>query len=258
VNASWEGGDAARQTYEALAPSYEAFTLGFGYQYETWTATLLARAEAEGLHGDRLLDVACGTGFSFIPLLERGWQVDGCDISPAMVEAARAKIGDRAHLHVADMRALPKLGEFDLIWSINSGMNYLLSTDELAATLAGMRRNLAPEGVILFDLMALKTAKTFFTGVFPVEREGKKFTWRGVLGPDEVVAGATGGGRLEEEGKPNPDDLHRMRHFGEAEVLAAIEAAELRPVAVLGEKDGKLQEQLDEEDQPTALYICRA
>jgi SAM-dependent methyltransferase len=258
VNPTWEGGDAARQTYEALAPSYEDFTLGFGYQYETWTATLLARAEAEGLQGSRLLDVGCGTGFSFIPLLERGWQVTGCDLSPAMVEAARAKVGDRAGLHVADMRELPELGEFDLVWSINSAMNYLLDVEELAAALAGMRRNLAPQGMVLFDLMALKTAKTFFTGVFPVEREGKKFTWRGVLGAGEPIAGAIGGGRLEEAGKANPDDLHRMRHFREAEVLAAIGAAGLRAVRVLGEKDGSLQEDLDEEDHPTAVYICRA
>ncbi len=258
MDLSWEGGDAARQTYEALAPSYDDFTLGYGYQYETWTATLLARAEQEGLHGDRLLDVACGTGFSFIPLLERGWRITGCDISPAMVEAARVKVGDRAELHVADMRELPELGEFDLVWSINSAMNYLLSSDELVATLAGMRRNLAPNGLVLFDLLALKTARTFFTDEFPVEREGKKFTWKGVLAPDEVVVGVAGGGQLEEEGKSNPAALHQMRHFGEVEVLAAIEAAGLRPIQVLGEKDGDLHESLDEEDQPTAVYICRA
>jgi SAM-dependent methyltransferase len=258
VNPTWEGGDAARRTYEALAPSYDDFTLGYGYKYETWTATLLARAGQEGLSGERLLDVACGTGFSFIPLLERGWQVTGCDISPAMVEAARAKVGDRAELHVADMRELPDLGEFDLVWSINSAMNYLLGTDELAATLAGMRRNLVPEGLVVFDLLTLKTARTFFTDEFPVEREGKKFTWKGVLAADEVVVGAVGGGRLEEEGKSNPAALHRMRHFGEAEVLAAIEAAELRCVRVLGESDGALHEDLDEEAHPTALYICRA
>lgn len=258
MNPTWEGGDAARQTYEALAPSYDDFTLGYGYKYETWTATLLERAEQEGLGGERLLDVACGTGFSFIPLLERGWQVTGCDISPAMVEAARAKVGDRAELHVADMRELPELGEFDLVWSINSAMNYLLGTDELSATLAGMRRNLAPEGLVVFDLLTLKTARTFFTDEFPVEREGKKFTWKGVLAADEVVVGAVGGGRLEEEGKSNPAALHRMRHFGEAEVLAAIEAAELRCVRVLGESGGALHEDLDEEAHPTALYICRA
>jgi SAM-dependent methyltransferase len=258
VNPTWEGGDAARQTYEALAPSYDDFTLGYGYKYEAWTATLLARAEQEGLRGERLLDVACGTGFSFIPLLERGWQVTGCDVSAAMVEAARAKVGERAELLVADMRELPELGEFDLVWSINSAMNYLLGTGELSATLAGMRRNLAPGGLVLFDLLALKTARTFFTAEFPVEREGKKFTWKGVLAPDEVVVGATGGGQLEEEGKSNPAALHRMRHFGEAEVLAAIEAAGLHCARVLGESEGNLCDDLDEEAQATAVYVCRA
>jgi SAM-dependent methyltransferase len=257
VNPVSEGGDATRDTYEALAPSYDDFTLGYGYRYETWTATLLARAEAEGLQGTRLLDVACGTGFSFIPLLERGWQVTGCDLSPAMIDAARAKVGDRAELHVADMRELPELGEFDLIWSINSAMNYLLGSKEVTAALAGMRRNLAPQGLVLFDLLSLKTARTFFVDELPIEREGKKFTWRGALAPEEVAPGVIGGGRLEEEGKENPADRHRMRHFGEAEVLAAIAAAGLRPVRVLGEKDGDLHEPLDEEDHPTALYICR-
>ena len=248
--------DAARLTYDALAPSYDAFTLGYGYKYETWTATLLAKAEAEGLRGKRMLDVACGTGFSFIPLLERGFEVTGCDVSPAMIEAARAKVGDRAELLVADMRELPDLGEFDLIWSINSAMNYLLTSDELSAALAGMRRNLAPEGLVLFDLMSLKTARAFFAGDFTVESEEKKFRWKGGLAPGEVSSGAIGGGHLEEEGNPTVND-HRMRHFGEAEVLAAIEAADLRCVRVLGEAEGDLHEGLDEEAEPTAIYICR-
>jgi SAM-dependent methyltransferase len=256
VNPAWEGDDAARRTYDALASTYDTFTLGYGYRYEAWTATLLARAEAEGLRGERLLDVACGTGLSFIPLLERGWKVTGCDISPAMVEAARAKVGDRAELVVADMRALPDLGEFDLVWSVNSAMNYLLSREELTATLAGMRRNLAPQGLAIFDLMSLKSARAFFAGQMEVEGEGKRFLWKGELTADAVVPGAIGGGRLVEEGNPKPIEDHRMRHFGEAEVLEAIEAAGLRCLRVLGEADGELLEDLDEEAQPTAVYVC--
>jgi hypothetical protein len=49
-----------------------------------------------------------------------------------------------------------------------------------------------------------------------------------------------------------------MRHFAEAEVLEAIAAAGLRCVGVLGEDGGALHEHLDEEDEPTAVYICRA
>jgi ubiquinone/menaquinone biosynthesis C-methylase UbiE len=259
VNPSWEGDDGVRRTYDALAPSYDDFTLGYGYKYETWTTTLVARVKEEGVHGERMLDVACGTGFSFIPLLEGGWQVTGCDISPAMIETARAKVGDRAELLVADMRELPEIGEFDLIWSINSAMNYLLTTDELTATLAGMRRNLAPQGLVLFDLMSLKTARAFFTGEFTVERGGKKFLWKGAYSPGQTVAlGALGGGRLAEEERPDVADTHRMRHFAEAEVLEAIAAAGLRCVRVLGEDEGLLTEDLDEENEPTAVYICRA
>jgi ubiquinone/menaquinone biosynthesis C-methylase UbiE len=258
VTAAWQGGDATKQAYEVLAPSYDAFTLGFGYKYETWTATLLAMAEEEGLRGNRLLDVACGTGFSFIPLLDRGWQVTGCDVSAAMIEGARAKVGDRAELVVADMRELPDLGEFDLAWAINTPLNYLLDGEELEAALAGMRRNLAPGGLALFDAMTLKTARTFFAERFEVERDGKRFVWKGALAAGEVTAGAVGGGRLEEEGAPDRAHDHRMRHFSEAEFRAAIEAAGLRCERVFGERDGQLQPDLDEDEHSVAVYVCRA
>jgi ubiquinone/menaquinone biosynthesis C-methylase UbiE len=257
VTATWQGGDASKRAYELLAPSYDAFTLGFGYQYETWTATLLAKAEEEGVPGNRLLDVACGTGFSFIPLLERGWRVTGCDISAAMIEAARAKIGERAELVLADMRELPVLGAFDLIWAINTPLVYLLGREELEATLAGMRRNLAPGGLVLFDAMTLKTARTFFSEQFEVEREGKRFTWTGKLAAGEVKPGAVSGGRLEEEGKPDLAQDHAMRHFSEDEFRAAIAAAGLRCERVFGEKDGQLHPDLDEDDHSVAVYLCR-
>jgi len=257
VTAAWEGGDASKQAYDVLAPSYEAFTLGFGYQYETWTATLLAKAEEEGLQGNRLLDVACGTGFSFITLLDRGWQVTGCDISPAMIEAARAKAGDRAELMVADMRELPVLGEFDLIWAVNTPLVYLLDREELEATLAGMRRNLAPGGLVLFDAITMKTARAFFSERFEVEREGKSFTWTGKLAAADVVPGVVGGGRLEEAGKPDLAHDHAMRHSSEEEFRAAIEAAGLRCEQVFGEQDGQLDPELDEDEHSVSVYLCR-
>jgi ubiquinone/menaquinone biosynthesis C-methylase UbiE len=258
VTAAWQGGDATKQAYEVLAPSYDAFTLGFGYKYETWTATLLAKAEEEGLRGNRMLDVACGTGFSFIPLLDRGWRVTGCDISAAMIEAARAKVGDRAELVVADMRELPVLGEFDLIWAVNTPFVYLLSREELEATLAGIRRNLAPGGLVLFDAMTFKTTRTFFSERFEVEREGKRFTWTGKLSSDEVKPDMVGGGRLEEEGEPELARDHVMRHFSEAETRAAIAAVGLRCERVFGEKDGELQPDLDENEHSVSVYFCRA
>src|SRR2546421_6661629 len=110
--------------YHDLAPFYDGFTAG--YAYDGWLSRLEALAQAQGLAGRRLLDVGCGSGKSFLPLLERGYEVTACDISPAMVEEARRKVTGRARVVVADMRSLPALGEFDLITCLDDAVNYLL------------------------------------------------------------------------------------------------------------------------------------
>ena len=130
------------EAYAVLAPAYDLLTAE--YAYGPWLAAIEWLAVRHGLTGRRLLDVGCGTGKSFMPLLDRGFDVTACDISPEMVAAARAKARGRADVLVADMRRLPVLGEFDLITCIDDAINHLLGPDEVADTLAGLRENLAP------------------------------------------------------------------------------------------------------------------
>jgi SAM-dependent methyltransferase len=247
----------AREVYEDLAASYDDHTSAWGYAYERWSTRLLRAVEEAGLRGRRLLDVGCGTGLSFVAPLERGFEVTGCDISPAMIEQARAKFGDRAELLVADMRALPEIGRFDLVWAINDPFNYLTEAGELEAALAGMRRSCDPEGIVLFDLFSLRTAKSLFTEETVREENGRRFLGRGSLSPEEVVPGAIGEVRFEVEGEPGSTHVHRMRHIPEDEVLAAIEAAGLRCEGVFGELESDLHPDLDEETHLMAVYVCR-
>src|SRR5690606_7266233 len=44
--------------------------------------------------GARVLDAGCGTGHFAIAFAERGYTIDGIDISPAMIERARANAND--------------------------------------------------------------------------------------------------------------------------------------------------------------------
>ena len=44
----------------------------------------------------RVADLGCGTGALSLLLADQGHRVDGVDFSPAMIELARAKAGDRA------------------------------------------------------------------------------------------------------------------------------------------------------------------
>src|SRR5579884_3042773 len=100
--------------YDSLAPFYDQFTRG--YAYEPWIGAIERRARRLGMTGSRALDLACGTGNSTVPLIARGNSVMGCDISEQMVREAQRKLPDHADSFVvADMRALPALGEFDLV-----------------------------------------------------------------------------------------------------------------------------------------------
>src|SRR6266516_7239195 len=172
------GGDWAERAFEAIAPVYDHFTAH--YKYEFWTAQLLEVLEREGLRGARrLLDVGCGTGKSFLPMLARGWEVLGCDISTSMLELARQKVGGSVHLEIADMRQMPMFGEFDLVWALDDAINYLLSVGELERALRGMRDNLAPSGLLLFDVNELLVYRAYYAESIEVERDGRRLVCQG-------------------------------------------------------------------------------
>src|SRR6187200_345839 len=199
----------------------------------------MPKLEQHGIPGKRLLDVACGTGKSFIPMLEQGWQVTACDISPAMVAIAREKVGEKVALSVADMRDLPVFGAFDLVFCLDDAVNYLLGTEELEQALSGMRRNLGPDALLMFDVNTLEAYRTFFAEEVVVEREGMRMIWRGKSSP-EAPPSSIAEASFEVEsldaaaGPAIAPELHRERHFTEAEVLAAMERAGLECLAVYG------------------------
>lgn len=251
----------AEIAYEAIAPVYDDFT--HHHDYELWLGNLLPELQRLGLRGDRLLDVACGTGKSFIPMLQRGWQVTACDISPAMVELARTKVDEAAALSVADMRELPTFGEFDLVWSLDDAVNYLLSQEELEQALGGMRRNLGPQGLLMFDVNALSAYRTFFAEEVVVERDGRRLVWKG-RGTADAGPGTIAEASFEVlpgEGGDEPliePEMHRQRHFPEAEVLAALASTGFECLEVFGHgDDAVLRQPLQDEVHGKAVYIAR-
>lgn len=246
------GGDWAQRTYEAMAPVYDAFT--GHYESEEWIADLIKVLEGLGLSGKRLLDVGCGTGTSFLPMLAKGWEVTGCDISPAMLELAREKSGGGVQLSVADMLELPEFGEFDLVWALDDAVNYLLSPDELRQALAGMRANLAPSGLLLFDVNELRAYRTFFAEDTVVEREGRRLVWRGLAAPD-VPPGSICESQMEIA--PGEVLTHRQRHFPEAQVQAALVGAGLECLAVYGHGLDGIPTQPLAPTHTKAIYIAR-
>lgn len=251
----------AEEAYEAIAPVYDDFTAH--HNYEMWLGNLLPELRRHGLRGRRLLDVGCGTGKSFLPMLRRGWEIVACDISPSMLELARVKAGDAVPLTVADMRKLPVFGEFDLVWALDDAVNYLLSPEEMGDALSRMRANMAPGGLLMFDVNTLRSYRTFFAETEQVERGGRRLIWRG-QGSVDAAPGSISEARFEVETPANGSEakvethLHRQRHFPEAEVLELLQAAGLECLDVFGHGfDAVLQQPVDELVHTKIVYMAR-
>lgn len=255
------GNSWAEVAYESIAPVYDDFTAH--HDYELWLGALLPKVEARGLRGTRMLDVACGTGKSFLPMLKRGWEVTACDVSPRMVEIARTKVGPEVELSVQDMRELPVMGTFDLVFVLDDPINYLLSQEELEGALTHIAANMAPHALLLFDTNTLKTYSTFFAEHVEVERDGRRMIWDGLGDADAQPRSITESEfrvePIEPDGGPTIEpERHRQRHFPEEDVRAALDAAGLECLDVWAHTDEVHPEQpTDQHHHTKAVYISR-
>ena len=250
----------AAEAYERLAPFYDELTRE--HNYETWTSALESAAVRFGVSGRRLLDVACGTGKSFLPFLRRGYAVTAFDLSAEMAALAAAK-APCANVFVADVRTLERLGSFDLITWLDDSVNYLLDEGELEAALGSLAANLAPGGVLVFDVNTLSTYRTTFARDMTLNGPGLFLAWRG------GCEGAEEPGCLAElvvEGFSEVDPgvyervttRHLQRHHPRPAVEAALAVAGLAAVAVFGQlPDGSLDERAGELDHHKLVYLAQ-
>lgn len=252
-------GRAAAVTYDRMAPFYDEFTAH--HDYELWVTSLLEVVARSALTGqNRLLDVGCGTGKSFLPMLERGWRVTGCDLSPRMLEVARRKVGAAARLEVADVRELPIYGEFDLVWCLDDVLNYVADADELEVALRGLRANLAVDGVLLFDLNTLASYRGFFAQSLSDDHGATRWEWRGMADRHTAAASTIEAvfEAVEGEGSPVVRAIHRQRHFTQEEVAGAIARAGLELLEVYGHgEDARLEQPLDEARHTKAIVLAQ-
>jgi SAM-dependent methyltransferase len=250
------GDDLARSTYDAFAPIYNEFN--HQNDYEMWLGeVLLPELEKHGLKRGKALDVGCGTGRAFGPLLRRGWELRACDLSPGMLERAREEGGDQVQLDAVDMRELPVYGEFELVLSLNDAVNYLLGDEDLEQALTGMRTNLADDGLLLFDVNSKGTydSGAWSGGSHVVEYEGRSWTWHGI----GELEGEPSVYETRIEGDDVETIVHRERYRSEPEVREAMSAAGLGCLAALGmqEIDNKvvLSDPPDESRDYKVIYI---
>jgi len=96
-----------------------------------------------------LLDVACGTG-RYLDPLRRWYDVEGVDLSHAMLEVARRTLPD-VSLHHADMREFELGRTFDVVTCLSSSIAWMLTPTDLDRAVANMARHLGEGGVLVLE-----------------------------------------------------------------------------------------------------------
>jgi len=246
-----------REAYDLLSTHYDELTEH--HRYEEWFDRLMPALEKEGLSGNRLLDLGCGTGKSTLPLVARGWQATAVDLSPGMLRELKSKAGDRVEVHEADIADLPVLGEFDLVLSLGEAMNYSAAEGGFEEALRGARRNLAPTGLALFDLNTLQSYESFFAQTEVKPARGVVTTWTGQV-TGQAVPGELAAATMEfatSDGQA-VNSTHRQRHVSEPDAIGAMAAAGLECLAVYGhDYSGVLEQPLDQHRHTKGIFIAK-
>lgn len=96
-----------------------------------------------------LLDVATGTG-AHLPFLQKHYTVEGLDLEPGMLEAARKRLPD-VTFHKASMVDFDLGKQFDVITCLFSAIGYALTIDDLNQTLTTFAKHLHNGGVAIIE-----------------------------------------------------------------------------------------------------------
>ena len=131
-----------------------------------------ARRAMEGIPAPSVLDVGCGTGMLSEQLLSAlpSCRLAGIDLSPAMVERARARLAGRAEVREADAERLPfHDGAFDLV-VCNDSFHHYPDPDRAAFQ---MWRVLRKGGaLVLGDVWQPAPARAVMNAWMPLAHEG--------------------------------------------------------------------------------------
>jgi SAM-dependent methyltransferase len=215
---------------DAHAAWYDELYRSLGKDHATEASDLLDRvSDLLGRTPSSWLDVACGTGQHLAVIGDAVDEVVGVDLSESMLDVARARLGGRVDLRVADQRTLSLGRTFDVVTSLFSSIGYADDLDELDATVSALAAHVAPGGILVVEPWVEPDAwADARTQVVDVEEHGRRavrvMTSRreGDVSVLEVAVVSAAAGRLTVE-----REEHRMLLVPHERLLDAVRSAGL-------------------------------
>jgi len=137
---------------------FDRFARFYDEDYRAYTddveAIVALAAEADG----PVLELGCGTGRLLLPLAAAGCTVTGVDLSPALLDVARAKLaqsrhGRRVTLAEGDLTDFTlERRDFAFAFCTSNTLMHLADPDAQQAGLVNAQRHLRPGGLLLVDV----------------------------------------------------------------------------------------------------------
>lgn len=244
---------------------------------EAWSALYDAMDVDRRLHVDfyaglvtpgtrSLLDLGCGTGsitLAMAKAMAEGGRVVGVDLSPKMIEIARAR-APQHDWQVGDLCQPGVQGPFDLIVICFHTLQMLVRDDQVRAAFRSVAGLLSPEGRFAFDIY--QPNLPWLAQVSPEESIARAFTLPDGTAIDVVERGArydpqslilTGEWILRERdsGRVLPVEpiIQRARQYFPTDILAMLDAADL----AVEERFGELDRRPLTSDSKRQVYVCR-
>lgn len=172
--------------------------------------------------GNKLLDMACGTG-RHAQLLKDSFDVMGVDINPEMLKIAREKLPDISFME-EDMKELNLDEKFDVVICMFSAMNYNTTLEEFKKTVENFYNHLNEGGVLVFDYGINK--ENWIEGLISVDTAVKDDLKLARICQSHLEDGIFNANfifLIKEEGKIDFDiDQHRLGVLGVEEVIDSM------------------------------------
>lgn len=136
--------------YEDFAYIYDKL-MRADVDYDKWCDYIENLFDLHDTAPDILCELACGTGNITSRMRNRGYKVDGVDISEDMLRAAADKMGIEG-LICSDMSHLSLQKQYDGFLCMIDGINYVITPKAVLNTFKSVKKHLKDGGVFIFDI----------------------------------------------------------------------------------------------------------